>query len=469
MDLISLTISHAADLISRGELSPVELVDAHLARIDRIDANLNCYITIMAEQALAQARTAETELRHGSYRGPLHGIPLALKDLYETEGVRTTAGSLFYKDKIPAEDAFVVQKLKAAGAVLLGKLNMHEIALGVTNNNPHFGPCHNPWQIERTPGGSSGGCAAALSARLCMGALGTDTGGSIRIPASLCGVVGMKPTYGRVSLRGVVPLSWSLDHAGTMARTARDAAILLQAIAGYDPFDPASINTPVPDYLANIKAGVSGLKIALADDEFFTKVDLQVLNAVQTAADVFADLGAQISRVEIAHGKEAAQANGLIVTSEAAAFHRDRLSEHPDMFGTDVRQRLETGAAYTSTEYILARRLGVEFRRQMERFFEDYDLLLTPTTPITAPPLEGPNAVEQARILTSFTAPFNLSGLPALSIPCGFSSQGLPVGLQLIARPWAEAKLLRAAEAYQNATDWHLREPELAGGGVGPM
>lgn len=461
MELTRLSISQTAALISAGELSPIELVEAHLARIEKYDRRLNCFITLTAEQALVQARVAEKEIRRGDYRGLLHGIPITLKDLFETEGIQTTAGSLFYRDFVPTEDAFVVQKLKAAGAILIGKVNMHEIALGVTTNNPHFGACHNPWELDRSPGGSSGGSAAAVAARFCMGSLGSDTGGSIRIPASLCGVVGLKPTYGRVSLRGVIPLSWSLDHVGPLARTASDAAVLLRTIAGYDPQDPVSVDIPLPDYLVELEGGISGWHLALAADEFFSKADPEVLRAVHTAAEVFSSLGARVEEVEVPHGFEAAQANGLIVTSEAAAYHRERLYIHPEMFGTDVRQRLETGAAYTSTEYALARRSGVEFRRQLEHLLANYDLLLIPATPIAAPPLEGPDAVEQARILTRFTAPFNLSGLPAISIPCGFTESGLPIGLQLVARPWAEAMLLRAAEVYQAVTDWHEREPGI--------
>jgi aspartyl-tRNA(Asn)/glutamyl-tRNA(Gln) amidotransferase subunit A len=460
MDLTSLTITTAADLLARGEISPVELTQAHLARIERLDRVLNCFITRTPELALQAARQAETEMQRGNYRGTLHGIPLALKDLYETRNVRTTAGSKFYADNIPSTDAVAVERLNAAGAVLLGKLNMHEIALGVTNNNPHFGACHNPWNLDCTPGGSSGGSAGALAAGLCLGSLGSDTGGSIRIPASLCGVVGLKPTYGRASLRGVFPLSWSLDHPGPMARRVKDAAILLQAIAGYDPLDPASVDVPVPDYLAEIDAGVRGWRIALGDDAFLTRADPEVAAAIQVAAQVFSGLGAQVIPTGLPNGRDAALNNGLIVTSEAAAFHRERLAKTPQGFGADVLQRLQSGAAYTSTEYVLARRLQSELRRLFELFFDEYDVLLTPTTPIPAPPLDGPDAVEQARTLTRFTAPFNLTGLPALSLPCGFTRDGLPIGLQIIARPWAEAALLRAGQAYEGATEWHLRRPE---------
>jgi len=461
MELTSLTLSEASQLIAARQLSPIELVEAHLAYIEQLEPRLNCFITLTPELAIERARKAEAEVQSGAVRGPLHGIPLALKDLFETRGTRTTAGSLFFKEHVPLMDAFVIERLRAAGAVLLGKLNMHEIALGVTNDNPHYGACRNPWDLRRSPGGSSGGCAAALAAGLCLGALGTDTGGSIRIPASLCGVVGLKPTYGRVSLRGVLPLSWNLDHAGPMARSTRDAAILLGVIAGYDPLDPSAADVPVPDYTAALEQGVTGWRIALANDSYFTQADTQVLPAVRSAARVFEQLGARIVEVEIPNAREAAWANGLMVASDAAAYHRQRLQDHPEMFGVDVRQRLEIGAAYTSTEYVLARRLQAEFRRQLERFSEDYDLLLTPATPIPAPFLEGPDAVEQARVLTRFTAPFNLSGLPAISVPCGFTGEGLPIGLQIVARPWTEEKLLRAAHAYEEATVWRLRKPDL--------
>ena len=461
MDLTALTITEAAGLLARGEVSPVELTQAFLRRIEGLDRALNCFITLTAEAALQSARQAEAEIRGGYYRGTLHGIPLALKDLYETRGLRTTAGSKFFADNVPSTDAVAVERLNIVGAILLGKLNMHEIALGVTNNNPHFGACHNPWNLDCTPGGSSGGNAAALAAGLCLGALGSDTGGSIRIPASLCGVVGLKPTYGRASLRGVIPLSWSLDHAGPMARRVKDVAVLLQAIAGYDPLDPAAVDVQVPDYLAEIDQGVRGWRIALANDGFLKRADAEVLEVVHAAAQVFTRLGAEVIPAGLPNGRDAALNNGLIVTSEAAAFHRQRLAEHPEDFGADVRQRLQTGAAYTSTEYVLARRTQAELRRLFELFFNEYDVLLMPTTPIPAPSLDGPDAVEQARTLTRFTAPFNLTGLPALSLPCGFTRDGLPIGLQIVARPWAEAALLRAGQAYEMATEWHLRRPEL--------
>lgn len=461
MEPTDLTLHEAAAQIAQGELSPVDLTRAYVDRVEKFDPDLNCFITFTPEAALDAARKAEEEIRTGERRGRLHGIPFALKDLYETRGVRTTAGSLFFKDYLPEDDAFVVAKLNAAGMVCLGKLNLHEIALGVTNVNPHFGACRNPWDISRISGGSSGGSGAALAARLCLGSLGSDTGGSIRIPASLCGVVGLKPTYGRVSLRGVIPLSWNLDHVGPMARSVDDAALILQVIAGYDPLDPYSVDIPVDDYLDQLETGVKGWRVALASDEYFTEVtDPQVLETFRTAASVFESLGARVELVSFPQARQAARANGLMTPSDGAAFHRERLASQPKMFGVDIRQRLETGAAFSSTEYILARRTQTTLRRKFSLFFDQFDVLLTPATAVPAPPIEGPDAIEQARLLTRFTAPFNLTGLPAISLPCGFTSQGLPVGLQIVAPPWAEARLLRAAYAYEQATEWHNRAPD---------
>ena len=461
MDLVNFSLAEAADLIAKREISCEDLVQEHLDRISVLEPRLNSFITQTPDAALASGRTADAEIQSGIYRGPLHGIPIALKDLYETKGVTTTAGCLFFQDRVPKNNAAVVDRLNAAGAVNLGKLNMHEIALGITNNNPHYGACRNPWDLERSPGGSSGGSGAALAAGLCMGSLGSDTGGSIRIPAALCGVVGLKPTYGRISLRGVVPLSWNLDHPGPMARRTRDAALLFQVIAGYDPDDPSSADMGVPDYSVQLMGGVRGWRIALAADDFFSRGEEQVLAAVKAAAEVFASLGAKIEPVEFAGGHEAAKNNGLMVTSDAAAFHRERLRDEPEKFGADVRQRLETGAAYTSSEYIVARRSQDVLRRKFSEFFNEYDLLLTPTTPVAAPVLEGPDAVQQAATLTRFTAPFNFTGLPAISLPCGFTDEGLPVGLQLITRAWGEVALLRAAQAYESATEWHFKHPEI--------
>jgi aspartyl-tRNA(Asn)/glutamyl-tRNA(Gln) amidotransferase subunit A len=438
VDLATLTLSSARGYLDAGEFAPDDLVKACLRQIERLNPTINAFITVCSDVTVSGAKAAA-----------LYGIPIAIKDLYDTAGIPTTAGSLFFKDRVPSEDAAAVQRLKAAGGIVIGKTNTHEIALGVTGVNPHFGPCRNPWDTSRMSGGSSSGSAAAVASGMCLGALGTDTGGSIRIPASLCGVVGLKPTYGRVSLRGVLPLSWNLDHAGPLARTVKDAAVLLQVIAGYDPLDPSSADVPMDDYLSGLENGVEGRRVALAVGKYFEDVDGEVGKAVRQVVDAFKELGATVAEVDLSFLREAAVANGQMVIADAAAFHRDRLSSQPERFGADVRQRLETGRAVSSTDYILHRRTQTEMRRRMERFFKDYDILLTPTTPVTAPLIEGANAVEQARKLTRFTAPFNLTGLPALSVPCGFNSDGLPIGLQVISRPWKESLVLRAGRAYE--------------------
>ncbi len=464
MNLAALSILDALDLIRRGEVLPPDLSRACLARIEQLNGTINAFITVTPELAQQQSQLAA---RRSGRRaaGALHGIPVALKDLIHVAGIPTTAGSRFAFAETAAgvsseRDAFVYTKLRAAGAVLLGKLNLHEIALGVTNENPHFGDCQNPWAPAYSCGGSSGGCAAALASEMVFGALGTDTGGSIRIPASLCGVVGLKPTYGRVSLRGVIPLSWHLDHVGPMARRVADAALLFQSIAGYDPADPYAQNVPCKDALSNLRAGVRGWRVALAEDAYFNEADAEVLAAVQQAGRVFEALGAQVERVALPGGREAAAANRLITQADAAAFHRQRLAEHADWFGEDVRQRLQNGAETSLYDYQQARRTQARLRRSFEQFFADYKVLLLPTTPIAAP-RRGGDAVERARLLTRFTAPFNLTGLPALSLPCGFTQAGLPIGLQIVSKPWAEAAALRAGMAYEQATDWHLRRPPL--------
>ena len=453
MNLSFLSLTDQRDLIKSREIDASDLADACYRQIERINPKLNAFITVIPpEQSFPDSE---------EHTGALYGIPIAVKDLYDTKGIRTTAGSRFFSENIPQEDAHVVQKIKKAGARIIGKTNTHEIALGVTNNNPHFGACRNPWNITRTPGGSSGGSAVAVATGMAMAALGTDTGGSIRIPASLCGVVGFKPTYGRVSLRGILPLSWNLDHAGPITRNVEDAALMLQVIGGYDELDPASMKTLPGDYYSHLRDGIRERKFAIATGSFIEESDPEVLQAVRVAAQVLEGQGASISEVNVDFLRQAAVANALMTQADGAAFHRERLKEHPDWFGADVRLRLETGASFTSSEYILARRTQAEVRRQLELLFDEYDVLLLPTTPITAPVLEGENAIERARQLTRFTAPFNLTGLPAITVPCGFSSEGLPIGLQLVSRPWNESGVLRAGYAFQQSTEWHKQRPEI--------
>ncbi len=453
MNLSLLSLIDQRDLIKSREINASDLASACHRQIERLNPTLNAFITVLSpEEMLSQAETQS---------GPLYGIPIAVKDLYDTKGIRTTGGSRFFADHIPQEDAFVIQKIKRAGGRIIGKTNTHEIALGVTNNNPHYGACKNPWDITRTPGGSSGGSAVAVATDMAMAAIGTDTGGSIRIPAALCGLVGLKPTYGRVSLRGILPLSWNLDHAGPITHKVEDAALMLQVMGGYDELDPTSMKTLPGDYYSHLRDNIKERKFALAIGDYVEKADSEILEAVRNAASILEEQGAFIEEENMDFLKEAAFANGLMTQADGAAFHRERLKEHPDWFGADVRQRLETGAALTSTEYILARRTQAETRRRLELFFEEYDVLLLPTTPIPAPVLEGENAVERARQLTRFTAPFNLTGLPALSVPCGFTKEGLPIGLQIVSRAWNESGALRAGYAFQQATEWHMRKPQI--------
>ena len=463
-DLSGITIASALERLRRRDLTSLELTEACLRQIECLNPVINAFITPTPELAVQGAMAADGLLAYQPSNLndlALLGIPLAVKDLFDVAGVPTTAGSKFFGGSRPVEDAEAVLSLKLSGAVILGKTGTHEIALGVTGVNPHFGPVKTPWDTSRISGGSSSGSAAAVAAGMCLGAIGTDTGGSVRIPASLCGVVGLKPTYGRVSTRGVVPLSWNLDHVGALTHTVRDAALMLSVLAGFDPHDPASLDVPTDDYLVHLDAGVKGWHVALMVGEYIDASDADVLTAVNEAASVFKALGADIETVDLEWMADTALANGQMTQADGAAFHRDRLAAHPERFGADVLQRLQTGAALSSFEYSLARRTQAASRRRFELFFEKYDLLLLPTTPITASPIEGTVAIDAARKLTRFTAPFNLTGLPALSIPCGFTGEGLPIGLQLVSKHWSEARLLQAGHAYEQVTAWKTRTPDL--------
>lgn len=448
MNAIDLTIEQAARLIHLGEVGAKQISDLCYQRITDLNDEFNAYITVI--------RNAD-ELN--DREGLLQGVPIAVKDLFQTKGVATTAGTTFFREFVPDQNALVVQKLINAGAIINGKTNTHEIALGVTGINPHYGTVMNPWDKKRISGGSSSGSAVAVATGMALGALGTDTGGSIRIPASLCGVVGLKPTYGRVSTRGVVPLSWNLDAPGPLTKTVRDAAILLQVIAGYDELDPNSTQHPVDDYLSEIGQGIADLKIGILDGDYSWDAEPDVLEIIREAGNCFISLGATVTPVELNFLREAAFSNTNMLLTDAAAFHKTRLAENPGGFGDDTRTRLEMGRDQSAIDYALARKTQLDSKRQMERFFHHYDVLILPSTPVPAPFLDGTDAIKQSRSLTRFTAPFNLTGLPAISIPAGFNSEGLPVGLQIVTQAWAEKKLLRVAHAFEQATEWHKSKP----------
>ena len=459
-DPTQLSLTEAAASIANRELSPQELTEACIARCEVLDPKLNAYITPTFESARQEAKAATDEIAAGRGRGPLHGIPFALKDLYETAGVLTTAGSRLREKHIPSNDAHVVTLLKQAGVVFLGKLTMHEWALGATNINPFFPTPRNPWNLDRITGGSSGGAGAAVSAGLCIGSLGSDTRGSIRTPASFCGISGLKPTYGRVSLRGVVPLNWSLDHPGPMARTASDCALILQSIAGYDDEDPTSVDLPVPDYSVNLEQGIKGLRIGVPTNFFFDAeaVAPEVAATVRATGSLFASLGADVKDVvfpDLAFG-----ANDVFL-ADAAAYHEAHLSDRPEEISDVIRGRLSGAINIRAIDYSRARYQQLELKLALRKLFQEIDLLLTPTEPFVAPTFAQAAGLTSLVLLRN-TGPFNVAGIPAISVPCGFDADGLPIGLSLAGRPWEEEAVLRAAHAYQEATDWHRRRPPVA-------
>ena len=469
-DLCFLTIADAAREIEARRLSPAELAEAHLRRIERVEPTLNSFITIIGDEAMARARDAEREIAAGAYRGALHGIPVGLKDLYFTRGLRTTVGSKILRDFVPDYDSAAAERLAAAGAVLMGKLQMHEFALGATSVNPHDGPARNPWDPSRITGGSSGGSGSSVASGQCMAALGSDTGGSIRIPSGLCGIVGVKPTFGRVSRHGVYPLAWSLDTAGPMTRSALDAAIVLNAIAGYDPRDPSSANVPGEDFTDGIESGVAGMRIGAPVDFFYDFIDGEAADAVCEAAGVFERLGATVDRIPLPALNQALGISSALLVTEAAETLFDHLRDRPDDIGEDVRARLYLGALTPAVDYIKAQRARRAYNERISDAMREYDLLIAPTAAVAAPRI-GQRTVEVGgetenalSLMSRLTRPFNLTGQPAASVPCGFTSDGLPIGLQLAGRPWEDATVLRAAYAYENATEWSARKPPITNG-----
>lgn len=460
-DLTSLSLRRASEMVRQKSCSPVELAQACLKRIERFNPMLNAFITITAEQALAEARTLEAEQQRGKWRGPLHGVPIALKDNIDTAGVRTTAASALFADRVPAEDAEVVRRLKAAGAISLGKLNLHEFAAGGTTVVTYFGAVRNPWKRDRSTGGSSGGSAAAVAARLCYGALGSDTGGSIRQPAAHCGIVGFKPTYGRVSNRAVIPLSWSLDHVGPMCRTVADAAMMLQAIAGYDPGDTTTVDAPVPEYVAALEMKTSSFRLGVPRALFYDKLDPEIAAAIHKAIDVLRKLTAGVRDVSL----PAVADLPSIVGPEMYAYHASYFAKTPQLYQPATRKRLERAKDTPAATYIQARREVERLRRAVGSVFSTVDLLITPTSRIPPYTLEEALKRDNEEItpvpMLGNTGPFNIFGLPTISVPCGFSSAGLPIGMQISGPAFGESKVLALAHAYEQATDWHTRRPDL--------
>jgi aspartyl-tRNA(Asn)/glutamyl-tRNA(Gln) amidotransferase subunit A len=456
------SIQQIGELLRRGSISPVELTTDCLARIEKLNPRLNAFITVTAESALAQARQAEAEIRRGAWRGPLHGIPIAFKDLIDTAGVRTTAASSLFKDRIPTEDAEVVCRLKAAGAILLGKQNLHEFAYGGSSMVSYFGEVRNPWNPETIAGGSSGGSAASVAAGLGYGAIGTDTAGSIREPAALCGVVGLKPTYGRVSARGVIPLSLSLDHVGPIARTVADSAILLQAIAGFDASDKhkASVDVPADDYLSALDESLKPMRIGLPRKFFFEDLSAEVASATNHALTGLTALGAELRDIELN-----VPTDRTLQSAEAYAFHAEFVSRNPELYQPETLRRIRTGQDVSPETLFECRRELQSLRREIAAAFADVDLLVTPTTPVPAAAIaelkQNPDRLRPRELLLlRNTRPINVWGLPAISVPCGFTEAGLPIGLQIVGPHWGERKVLQLAHAYEQATAWHKREPK---------
>jgi aspartyl-tRNA(Asn)/glutamyl-tRNA(Gln) amidotransferase subunit A len=454
-DLTGMTVKRASELLRWKSVSSVELTRGCLARIDKLQPLLNAYITVSSDQALEQARMLDAELQRGKLRSPFHGVPIALKDNIDTAGVRTTGASELFKDRVPTEDAEVTRRLKNAGAVLLGKLNLHEFAYGGTSAVTYFKPVHNPWNPALTPGGSSGGPGVAVAADMCFASVGTDTAGSVRIPASYCGIVGLMPTYGRVSIRGIIPLSWSLDHAGPMCKTVADTAIMLNLLAGYDAQDTTCANVPVPDYVRALRNPTSKLRIGIPRQPFFDNMNPDVASAIDAALGVLAKLTAGMQDVTLPTPPVA----GPIISSEAYTYHAQWITKTPELYQPPVRNAIQGGGNVKADAYVKATRDLAKVRRDIEEVFSRVDVLVLPTM------ADPPFAIETGltrNVSARNTSPFDAYGIPMISIPCGFTSAGLPVGIQIAAAHWAEPTVLALAHAYEQATQWHTRHPKFA-------
>lgn len=458
-DLAAISLAEASARIRSRATTPTNLVQACLKRIEVYNPKLNAFITVTRDQALAQARELDAEQRAGKLRGPLHGIPVALKDNIDTAGLRTTAASAVFDDRIPGEDAEVAQRLKAAGAILIGKVNLHEFAMGGTSATSYYGPVRNPWALDRNPGGSSGGSAAAVAADLCFGALGTDTGGSIRTPASFCGIVGLKPTYGLVSLRGIIPLTLSLDHCGPITRTVEDAAIMLNVLAGYDKLDIASVSHPKEDYVAAMAQPVSGFRLGVPRAPFFDLLDADVAKAVDDA------IGALAKMTKGAKDVALPSTSQITLGGESYAYHEEFFGRGGQRYMIPTRRALQNGQNVKAADYIRGRWKLELMRRTIDDAFQDVDLVVLPTrrrTPRTVDAAIKREASDKPRNPEmENTGQFNVYGIPAISVPCGFTSGGLPIGLMIAGPRFSEGKVLALARAFERATEWHARKPPL--------
>lgn len=462
-DLLSLSATELGQKIRAGDISPVDAVDACLARIETTEPQLNAYVRVLTDEARAAAREAEKEIAAGQWKGPLHGVPVALKDLYDVAGVPTTASSRVREGWTPDADCAAAERLKAAGAIILGKTHTHEFAYGITTPTTR-----NPWDTQRTPGGSSGGSGATVASAGAFMAMGTDTGGSIRIPAGLCGTVGLKPTFGRVSRAGITSLSWGLDHAGPLTRTVEDAATCLQVLAGYDPRDPGSVDEPVPDYSAGLHDGIKGLRVGVPTNYFFDQLDAEVEAAVRNAYAQLEALGAELVDVALPMPEQLAAVEFAILLPEASDYHRHMLRESAHLYNDDVRVMLEAGELVPATTYIRAQRVRNLLQQEFRKLYDQVDVIVAPSVAATAvtagtASITWPDGSEEPLIsaYTRFAVPGNVTGLPCLSVPCGFSSDGLPIGFQAMGRPLDEATLLRLGAAYESATDWHRGRPDI--------
>jgi aspartyl-tRNA(Asn)/glutamyl-tRNA(Gln) amidotransferase subunit A len=473
-DVLELSALELGRAIERREVSPVEVVQAVQRRLNATEPALNAFVLRLDEQALAEARTAEQEIAAGRYRGPLHGIPLAVKDNIAVAGTVTAAGAKFLADNVTPDDAEAVRRLRAAGAIVIGKTNLHELALGGTTDNPHYGATHNPWKLGYIPGGSSGGSAAAVAACQVPIALGTDSAGSVRMPASVCGIVGLKPTHGRVSARGLVAsLTVTTDHIGPMTRTVADAALLLEVMAPYDARDPFSRDKPVPAYREALRDDLRGVRVGVPTNFFFDVVDREVEAGVRVAIAELERLGATLVEVSIPDCEELMEVR-VGFGGEGLAFVTPYLRAHPEQFSKELRQRLYVQQFVLARDYARTNRARRLLQERFATVFQSVDLLAAPATAVPAWPIPDHTIVAhdyrrgedvpQATnaILRRLTAPSNSTGLPAISLPCGFTAAGLPIGLQLIGRAFDEAGVLAAAHAYEQATPWHTRRPELA-------